>query len=53
MGYSFEAEHVQACIRDGLLESPLFSHEDSLQLMATMDHLRDEWGLVYPSETQA
>jgi predicted dehydrogenase len=49
-GYGHEAEEVMRCIRDGLPESPLMPLDESLAVMRTLDTLRDQWGLRYPSE---
>lgn len=42
-GYHFEAAHVNDCIRQGLLESPVMSHADTLLLMDTLDAIREQW----------
>jgi predicted dehydrogenase len=47
-GYQFEAEEVQRCLLAGALESPLMPHETTLEVMALMDTVRDEIGVVYP-----
>lgn len=49
-GYVYEAEEVNRCIRDGLLESELLPLQDTLDIMDLMDGLRAEWGLTYPQE---
>jgi predicted dehydrogenase len=46
-GYQFEARHVGDCLRKGLIESPVMSHQDSLILMQTMDHIRQLCGVRY------
>jgi len=48
-GYQFEAEEVQRCLLSGALESPLMPHDTTLEVMALMDTVRDEIGVVYPS----
>jgi predicted dehydrogenase/aryl-alcohol dehydrogenase-like predicted oxidoreductase len=48
--YANEAEHVAACITQGLSESPLMSWPDSLGNMAALDRWRDAIGLRYPDE---
>lgn len=50
MGYHLEVFHVNDCIRQGLLQSPMHSKQDSLNLIETMDSLRAQWGLRYPFE---
>ena len=34
----------------GLLESPLMPHEDSLQVMAVLDEVRKQIGVIYESD---
>lgn len=46
-GYQHEAEHVGACLREGLLESPSWSLTNTLDLMRTLDRIRKEMGLKY------
>jgi len=50
LGYHLEAAHVGECIRQGLTESPVATHEASLQLARTMDRIRARWGLRYPAD---
>jgi len=52
-GYQFEAAEVGRCLRAGALESPVMPLDESLELMETMDALREQWGLRYPGETAA
>ena len=47
-GYQFEAEEVQRCLHEGLLESPLMPHETTLEIMTLMDTVRNEIGVIYP-----
>ena len=49
-GYHHQIRHVQECLRQGLTESPVMTHQDSIDLMETMDAIRREVGLVYPVE---
>ncbi|MBA4055967.1 MAG: oxidoreductase [Marivirga sp.] len=46
-GYQFEARHVSQCLRDGLIESPVMSHADSILLMETLDRIREKCGIKY------
>jgi predicted dehydrogenase len=48
--FSFEIQHMHDCIRQGLLQSPIMAHDESLQIMQTMDLLRNQWGLKYEGE---
>jgi predicted dehydrogenase len=47
-GYRYEAEEVHRCLRAGLLESPLMSHDATLAVISLMDAIRDEIGVIYP-----
>ena len=46
-GYDYEAQHVMQCLAEGKTESPLWSLEDSLNLMALLDAVQAEAGIVY------
>jgi predicted dehydrogenase len=46
-GYRFEAEHVQECLAQNLLESPVVTHAYSTDLMALMDTVRAKIGVRY------
>lgn len=46
-GYDFEARHVMHCLAEGRTESPLWSLDDSLNLMELLDRVRAEAGIVY------
>jgi predicted dehydrogenase len=47
LGYRFEAEEVQRCLREGLLESPLVPHAETLSIMHTLDAIRAQIGVSY------
>jgi predicted dehydrogenase len=47
-GYEFEAEETAKCILAGKIQSDLWSWNDSLQLISTMDTIRKQCGIVYP-----
>ena len=49
-GYHYEAAHVQQCLAQGLLESPLLPLAFSLELMQLLDTVRQQIGLRYPGE---
>ena len=49
-GYQYEAIEVGRCLREGLLESPVMTLDESLTIMGTMDTLRQQWGVRYPME---
>jgi predicted dehydrogenase len=46
-GYQYQARHVCECLRQGLTESPVMSHADTLLLMETMDRVRASAGIRY------
>jgi predicted dehydrogenase len=50
LGYHYEAAHVQECLAQGLLESPLLPLGFSLELMQLLDTMRAQIGLRYPGE---
>lgn len=47
-GYHYEISHVNECLRKGLTESPIMTHQDSLDLMELMDEVRRKSGFRYP-----
>lgn len=49
-GYQYEARHVSECLRQGLTESPVMTHADSLLLLETLDRLRAACGIRYAAD---
>jgi scyllo-inositol 2-dehydrogenase (NADP+) len=49
-GFQYEAEEVYGCVKAGKLYSDLFCHRFSLDLMATMDAIRQQTHIVYPAD---
>ena len=49
-GYTHEAIEAMRCIRAGLLESPIMPHDESVALMASLDAMRHQIGLVYSAD---
>jgi predicted dehydrogenase len=49
-GYNYEALEVNACLREGRLESSIMPLTESLEIMQSLDSLRQQWGLRYPME---
>ena len=47
-GYQFEVRHVHDCLEKGLKESPLITHKQSLEIIATCDRIRKIWGVKFP-----
>ncbi|GAB3476967.1 Gfo/Idh/MocA family protein [Marinomonas epiphytica] len=50
LGYQFEIEEVNRCLEEGLLQSPNHSWQDSLDILATLDEVRQDIGVFYPGE---
>ena len=50
-GYTHEAIEAGRCLREGLLEHPWMTLDDSLNLMALLDEIRAQIGLRYPSDS--
>lgn len=50
LGMEFEAAEVARCVAAGLLESPRMTWQNSLDVMAAMDNVREQVGVVYPGE---
>jgi predicted dehydrogenase len=49
-GLQFEIRHVHDCLRQGLTESTWMPLDETLAIMHTLDALRAQWGVRYPSE---
>ena len=49
-GYTYEIEEANKCLREKKLQSPSWSHKDSLELMKLMDSIRSQTGIVFPME---
>lgn len=47
-GYAHEIEEVHHCLRRGVVESELWSHRDSLELINLVDQVRHKAGITYP-----
>ncbi len=50
-GYNYQFDHVHQCLKDGKTESPVMSLDETLQIMETLDAIRAQWGLKYPTES--
>lgn len=48
-GYIYEAEEAMRCLREGKTQSDIMPLEETLEIMKTMDTLRQQWGLEYTS----
>ena len=49
-GYEYQVMECRRCIKEGLLESPMMPHEETISIMKQMDDLRKEWGVRYPMD---
>ena len=49
-GFHYEFEEAARCVRAGLAESPLMTHEESIAVSRVCDALRREAGIAYPGE---
>jgi predicted dehydrogenase len=49
-GYNYEAAEVGRCLREGRLASDVMPLDETLSILRTLDELRAQWGLRYPSE---
>jgi hypothetical protein len=49
-GYNYQAIEVANCVRAGKLESDVMPLDETLALMRTMDAIRSQSGLKYPTE---
>lgn len=51
-GYLHEVEEVHRCLAEGLLESPMVPHEDTVAIMTILESARRELGVRYPQEDE-
>ena len=49
-GYEYEVLEAKRCIENGLIESPMMPHEETISIMKQMDALRMEWNVRYPMD---
>jgi len=49
-GYQYEARHVNECLKNGLTESPVMTHADTLLLMEILDWIRNKARIEYPAD---
>ena len=48
-GFTYEIEECHHCIKENRIESELWSHQNSLELIKIVDEVRNQIGLVYTS----
>lgn len=49
-GYTHEIEECHKCLKENSIESTLWSHQNSLDLIKIVDEIRNKIGLVFPSD---
>ncbi len=49
-GFTYEIDECHKCICQNKIESDLWSHQDSLNLISIADRVREQTGVRYPSE---
>ena len=49
-GYEYQVLEAKRCIENGLIESPMMPHKESISIMKQMDSLRMEWNVRYPMD---
>ena len=47
-GMQYQAIEVERCISEGLTESPIMTLDQTVQIMAIMDEIRNQTGIIYP-----
>ena len=48
MGYTYEIEECHQCIQNNVIESQLWSHQNSLDLIKIVDEVKKQIGLAFP-----
>ncbi|GAA4278085.1 Gfo/Idh/MocA family protein [Aquimarina mytili] len=51
-GFTYEIEECHQCIENKRIESSLWSHQNSLDLISIVDKVREQTGLEFPSEKE-
>lgn len=51
IGYTYEIEECHKCINENKIESNLWPHKNSLDLIKMVDEVRNQIGLNFPSES--
>ena len=50
MGFTYEIEECHKCLQEKKIESKIWSHQNSLDLISILDLVRKQVGLKYPQE---
>lgn len=51
MGFTYEIQECHYCITNNKIESQLWSHQNSSDLIEIVDQVRKQAGIIYPSYT--
>ncbi len=51
-GFTYEVEECHKCIKNSQIESDIWSHQNSLDLIGIVDEVRTQTGLRFPSEAE-
>ena len=51
-GFTYEIQECRNCIKNQKLESDLWSHRNSLDLVSITDQIRQQTGVIYPFENE-
>lgn len=51
-GYTYEIEECHKCIKEGKIESLLWSHQNSLDLIKIVDAVKHQIGLEFPADKE-
>jgi dihydrodiol dehydrogenase / D-xylose 1-dehydrogenase (NADP) len=49
-GLSYQCQEVRRCLLNGLTESPILSHDETLRIAEIMEAIRKQVGVVYPQD---
>ncbi len=49
-GFQFEIREVNRCLREGLKESPFYTHNSMQRIADLIEEIRKEWGIYYPTD---
>jgi len=49
-GFEYQIKETEQCLLNGLQESSIMTHQNTLDVLSLMDKARASWGLTYPSE---
>ena len=50
IGRQYQGLHLEKCVAAGLIESPIMSVTESVEIMKLMDSMRVQIGVKYPTE---